>query len=305
MSYEVAQYLDANGKMVEVSAANPLPTTAVITGDVSAVPTGTAGTPNAAVISVQGVSGGTAQPVSTADITATGTITAAQPAIGTPVAGGTVSLTLGKGQGAWIAVISGTFSAGSTIVVDESEDGTTWFASTFNSSTAAGPPVSSQAGGAAVLLKGTASAKQYVRVRCSVLYAGDSIGVGIWASVAAWATDNVARETGGNLAALVAGVNVYSGASVALSAPPAALTASADTTFTFSSKVHHVEIQNNSSTAVGIEYDAAATAGSWQIPPNGGALLVDHPVTAVHLFSTAATNVNGTGGSNIVLKGWL
>ena len=45
---------------VPVSAANPLPVTTVG----GSVPTGTAGSPNAAVVSVQGVAGGTAAPVS-------------------------------------------------------------------------------------------------------------------------------------------------------------------------------------------------------------------------------------------------
>ena len=47
----------------EVGAANPLPTTG---GGGSSVPTGTAGTPNTAVVSVQGISGGTPAPVTIA-----------------------------------------------------------------------------------------------------------------------------------------------------------------------------------------------------------------------------------------------
>jgi hypothetical protein len=96
----------------------------------------------------------------------------------------------------------------------------------------------------------------------------------------------------------------YAGAQAALVAPPANLTAAADTAFVFASQVHHVWVQNNSSTVVGVEFDAPASAGSWQIPANGGAVLLDVPVTAVHLFSTAASPVNGTAAGNIVVKGW-
>jgi hypothetical protein len=99
-------------------------------------------------------------------------------------------------------------------------------------------------------------------------------------------------------------VNSYSGATVALTTPAAALTASSDTSFTWPSQVKHWIVQNNSATAVGIELDAAATAGSLQVAPNGGTIAMDIPVTVMHMYSTAATNVNGSTGANIVLKGW-
>lgn len=98
-------------------------------------------------------------------------------------------------------------------------------------------------------------------------------------------------------------VNSTTGAVVALSTPPAALTASTDTAFTFASQVKHVLIQNNSATATGVAFDTAATAGSFQLAPNQ-TLLLDVEVTAVHFWSTAATNVNGAAAANITLLGW-
>ena len=60
--------LDANNQPQTVSPTNPCPVT--VAGG-SATPTGAAGAPNAAVVSVQGVAGGTPQPVTV--LPATGT----------------------------------------------------------------------------------------------------------------------------------------------------------------------------------------------------------------------------------------
>src|SRR4051812_46346404 len=88
--------------------------------------------------------------------------------------------------------------------------------------------------------------------------------------------------------------------SVALVTPPANLLASNDTIFTFASQVRVIQIQNRSATAVGIEWDAAATAGSYQIDP-GQTQILPFSVTALHMYSVAATPVNGSTGLNIVL----
>lgn len=91
--------------------------------------------------------------------------------------------------------------------------------------------------------------------------------------------------------------------SVALSSPPTALTVSADTSFTFSSQVKHIFIQNNTAYNLNIEFDATATAGSILLMP-GQYISLDIPATVIHLLSSNASNVNGTTGNNIVLKGW-
>jgi hypothetical protein len=101
-------------------------------------------------------------------------------------------------------------------------------------------------------------------------------------------------------------VDNFAGQIVPLAAgAPAALTASADTTFAFSQPVTHIYVQNKSAADVYVEFDAAATVGSAVVPANRGGLFFDIPCAAVHLFSTAATNVNGTADLNIVLRGWL
>lgn len=93
------------------------------------------------------------------------------------------------------------------------------------------------------------------------------------------------------------------GASVALSAPAAALTAGADTTFTFASQVKHIVIQNNTTSDININLDAAATLGTILVKA-GQLLSLEAPGTAVHILSAAASNVNGSTGANIVLLGW-
>lgn len=105
---------------------------------------------------------------------------------------------------------------------------------------------------------------------------------------------------------LVSGALALSaGPQVALSSPPATLTAGADTPVTFSSQAKHVWVQNNSATAVGVEFDGVSSAGSLQIPGGMNAFArFDVPCTVVHLFSSTATALNGTAGANIVLKGW-
>src|SRR5947209_2992442 len=59
---------------------------------------------------------------SVADTVATGSLTAAQPTAGTPVAGGTVSITLGTGQAVVEVQLTGTFNAGTTVLFEGTED---------------------------------------------------------------------------------------------------------------------------------------------------------------------------------------
>jgi hypothetical protein len=91
---------------------------------------------------------------------------------------------------------------------------------------------------------------------------------------------------------------------VALSSPAVALTQNADTLYTFRQPVRHLFIQNNSATDATIDFDTAASSGSILLKA-GMHLYLDIRVTVVHILSTAATNVNGASGSNIVLKGWV
>lgn len=91
---------------------------------------------------------------------------------------------------------------------------------------------------------------------------------------------------------------------IPLSSPPTALTANVDTLFTFSQVVEHVFIQNNSSVNITVDFDTPATSGSIVIKA-GTYAYFDLRVTTVHILSSSATNVNGSSGSNIVLKGWV
>lgn len=91
---------------------------------------------------------------------------------------------------------------------------------------------------------------------------------------------------------------------VALVAPATQTSAGADTTFTFSQTVNTVILQNNTTAVLNYAFDQAASAGSLSLAA-GQQLVYSKRVTAVHLFTTAATNVNGTTSGNIVLLGEL
>ena len=91
---------------------------------------------------------------------------------------------------------------------------------------------------------------------------------------------------------------------VTLTTPAAQTTANTDTLYTFSSQINTVIIQNNTAANLNFAFDAAATVGSLLLVP-GQYYEKPKKVTVVHLLTTAATNVNGTSGSNIVLLGEL
>lgn len=89
---------------------------------------------------------------------------------------------------------------------------------------------------------------------------------------------------------------------------PTALTANTDAAVKWgasgTTQVNHVLIANNTTTNINYRLDAATTAGSDVILPNGK-MILDIPVTALHLQSAAASNINGTTAGNIVVIGWL
>jgi hypothetical protein len=91
---------------------------------------------------------------------------------------------------------------------------------------------------------------------------------------------------------------------IALSTPAAQTNNGSDTTYTFSSQVNTVIIQNNTTVNVNYAFDVAASAGSLLLLP-GQLLVYSKKITAVHLFTAAAQNVNGTSAANIVLLGEL
>lgn len=105
-----------------------------------------------------------------------------------------------------------------------------------------------------------------------------------------WPLDALAQGAASGVVALASGA-------------PAATNVGADTSVPFSVPVAHWTIQNNTAASVGVELDAAASAGSLQIAA-GQSLTSEVPVSTLHLFTAAAQNINGTAGSNIVIRGW-
>src|SRR6266702_2275406 len=122
------------------------------------------------------------------DTDATGNLTAAQPTVGTPVAGGTVSVTLGAGQATVEAQLTGTFSAGTTVNFEGTDDAgvtTNWFATFGQDTTVANAPnISSIVGGASHLIRIPSAGYQQIRMRASALQGGDTVAVRLIASVA-------------------------------------------------------------------------------------------------------------------------
>jgi hypothetical protein len=79
---------------------------------------------------------------------------------------------------------------------------------------------------------------------------------------------------------------------------PTATGVGTDTSWSFASQVRHLFIQNNTSANVQFSLDATTSAGSPIISP-GSTFLADIRVTAVHLLTAAAKNINGTSANNI------
>lgn len=160
------------------------------------------------------------------DIVATGTITAAQATQGTPVAGGTVSITLGSGQSVVEAQLTGTWTNTTTLVVDGTDDsGTTtnWFTTSFQDTSLANPTnITSIASGGTKIIRIPAAGFTQIRVRCSVFTVADSISVRLIASTGGGSMGGLlltndgsfAKESGGNLATLagaISGTRVMAG----------------------------------------------------------------------------------------------
>ena len=87
------------------------------------------------------------------------------------------------------------------------------------------------------------------------------------------------------------------------SSQPTQTSVGSDTSWSFAQQVRHVFIQNNTSGNVQFCFDAATSGGSPILAP-GETFSADLRVTAVHLLTAAAQNINGTSGGNIVVWGW-
>lgn len=113
---------------------------------------------------------------------------------------------------------------------------------------------------------------------------------------------NVYTDSNGNQYTILVVEDIEPAGYVSLTSPPSTTTASTDTPFTFASQVNHVILQNNTSANVWFAFDTVATIGSLLLVP-GSMLIYAKKVSVVHLYTVAATNVNGTAAGNIVLLG--
>jgi len=119
-------------------------------------------------------------PVEQKDLTTSGTLSAAQPTEGTPVANATLVLSVGQGQSAWRAslVAGAGFTSATTIVADRTVDGTNWVAMGFKVGGAlANTTVQSVVGPGPLEITGNAAGANKIRIRCSVLNGGESVVV--------------------------------------------------------------------------------------------------------------------------------
>jgi len=119
-------------------------------------------------------------PVEQADLTTSGTLSAAQSTEGTPVANATLVLSVGLGQSAWRAslVAGAGFTSATTIVADRTVDGTNWITMGFKVGGAlANTTVQSVVGPGPLEITGNAAGANKIRIRCSVLNGGESVVV--------------------------------------------------------------------------------------------------------------------------------
>ena len=113
-------------------------------------------------------------------------------------------------------------------------------------------------------------------------------------------TTTASSTTYGPLRVVISALNGIIGPA---SAQPTATNAGTDTSWSFASQVRHILIQNNTVVTANLNFEAAATAGTIVLAP-GATFIADLRVTAVHLLTTTAQNINGTVAGNIVIWGW-
>lgn len=87
---------------------------------------------------------------------------------------------------------------------------------------------------------------------------------------------------------------------VALTSPPANLSAGANTPLTFSATVNHIRVENNSAVPIWVKYNAVATNGSLIQVPAGMLYAEDVQVTSVNIWSSVASALN-TSSSGVAV----
>lgn len=99
----------------------------------------------------------------------------------------------------------------------------------------------------------------------------------------------------------------YQGVAQATSIPltknaPTSTDIATDTAVSFTQRVHHFLIQNNTTAVCYVELDTNASTASVQIAA-GASWRDDIAVTTVHLYTAASQPINQASG--IILRGWL
>jgi hypothetical protein len=91
---------------------------------------------------------------------------------------------------------------------------------------------------------------------------------------------------------------------VALTSPPANLTAGANTALTFASPVYVVTIENNSGEDKNVEIPSPATAGSGKVLDGEKAeFSIAAGTTTVGIYGASASLLNGSVAGNVIVKG--
>lgn len=122
---------------------------------------------------------------STSDVVASGNLTSASGA------GSTVQLQLGTGQATWEAQLTGTFSSGTTIAFQGSDDAsspTNWQSAVgYNSALTNPSPITQISGPGPFTIRGASAGYQFIQVICTALHSGDSVAVRLIGSTGALA----------------------------------------------------------------------------------------------------------------------
>ncbi len=238
-----------------------------------------------------------------ADTIATGNLTIAQATVGTVVAGGTVSITLGDGQSTFEVQLTGTFSSGTTVQFEGTDDsGTTinWFPAVgYNTAIVNPSPITSVSGPGPFIIRGSAAGYQQLRVRASAFMALDNVAVRIVGTTAPLGIGGLltndgsfAKETGGNLASIAtntANIPVKGQATMANSLPVAIASNQGALGSVVAQAVAGTALaadQSNSELRVS-NYGKSSTAGDVALAVNANGAL------QIQLVDQAGTNVAG------------
>ena len=209
---------------------------------------------------------------SSSDIVATGNLTSASGA------GSTVQLQLGTGQATWEAQLTGTFSSGTTIAFQGSDDAsspTNWRSAVGYDSSLTNPvPITQISGPGPFIIRGAASGYQYIQMVCTALHSGDNVAVRLIGSTGALA--------GGGPVTIPDGGNIVEGS-----------TTDANTVNSVMGRLTKIRDLLNAALAVN-----ATQSGTWTVQPgntqNTTPWLVNAPSSDIIVFPSGAQTTTQT-----------